>query len=80
MKQVATTTHEVQSESPLYDDVRNAEWLMSSLGLVSGPVAERVKIAEESWVLPDGTTKHRREVDMTLPGVEMLRAFLPNQR
>lgn len=79
MKQVAATTHEVQSESPLYDDVRNAEWLMSNLGLMSGPVAEEVALAEETWNYPDGTTCSRREVKMTLPGVEILRAVVLKQ-
>ena len=80
MNQVARTTPEIQSESPLYDDVHNAQWLTNSLGLGSGPVAERGRLTEETVVFPDGTTQHRREVDMTLPGVEMLRTVLANSR
>ena len=80
MKQLAGTTSEIQSESPLYNDVRNAEWLMSSVGLTSGPVAEEVVLVEETWDYPDGTTCSRREVRMTLPGVEIFRTVLPKLR
>jgi len=79
MNHLARTTRDIQSESPLYDDVRNAEWLMSNLGLMSGPAAEEVTLAQETWDYPDGTIRSRREVKVTLPGVEMLRAVLLEQ-
>lgn len=80
MNEFDRTTPEIQSESPLYDDVRNAEWLMSNLAMGSGPLVERVVLIEESWDFPDGTTRHRREVNITLPGVEILRTVLAKSR